>query len=211
MAKSGVSLTAPRPIGQRAANEYIETPLPRLHQPHPTQRLRQQHLPLQEEGGEGRHSRHHLPDNNNKKDVLVPVHRTQPSKPAPPLLQQDNSIICSECGRCRCESCRNPAEPPSAWLCRDLCYCSPESCVDYASCLCCVKGIMYHCSTEGQAYSRDPCSCSSAGWLPRWACLGFTALFFPCLCCYCPLKACSDSCTSAYVACSRRGCSCDAA
>uniref|UniRef100_A0A0A9WZP1 Protein sprouty 2 n=1 Tax=Lygus hesperus TaxID=30085 RepID=A0A0A9WZP1_LYGHE len=191
MAKSGVSLVAPRPPSVRATNEYIETPLPRVHRP-------------------VQYDRAHLDDRKKKDDFGVT--RSQP-KPAlvSPLVSPptpSESIICPDCGRCRCASCRSPPDPPSAWLCSDLCYVSPDSCVDYASCLCCVRGIMYHCSPD-EEWSRDPCSCSSTHWLKRWACLGLTSLFLPCLCCYCPLKTCSDSCTSAYAACSHRGCSCN--
>ena len=64
-----------------------------------------------------------------------------------------DSIICSECNRCRCQSCRTPRPLPSKWLCGDKCLCSAESCVDYVSCLCCVKGLFYHC---GPATEDDP-------------------------------------------------------
>ncbi len=58
-----------------------------------------------------------------------------------------DSIICPDCSRCRCQSCRTPRALPSKWLCGDKCLCSAESCVDYVSCLCCVKGLFYHCGS----------------------------------------------------------------
>ncbi|GLV36108.1 sprouty [Carabus blaptoides fortunei] len=54
------------------------------------------------------------------------------------------NIICSECGRCRCESCRAPRPLPSRWVCDNACLCSADALIDYASCLCCVKGLYYH-------------------------------------------------------------------
>ncbi|BET01743.1 Sprouty protein (Spry) [Nesidiocoris tenuis] len=206
MAKSGVSLVAPRPPSARATNEYIETPLPRVHRSavHQHERSPRSHYQL---GADEQRKKKEL-------EELGPVTRTQPKAASgvplvtPPATPSSDSIICHDCGRCRCASCRSPPQPPSAWLCSDLCYVSPESCVDYATCLCCVRGILYHCSPD-EDWSRDPCSCSSTHWLRRWTCLGLTSIFLPCLCCYCPLKTCSDSCTSAYAACSHRGCSCE--
>lgn len=69
-----------------------------------------------------------------------------------------DSIICSECNRCRCQSCRTPRPLPSKWLCGDKCLCSAESCVDYVSCLCCVKGLFYHCgpaTEDDQRYDDE--------------------------------------------------------
>ena len=59
-----------------------------------------------------------------------------------------DSVICPDCDRCRCLSCRTPRPLPSKWLCGDKCLCSAESCVDYVSCLCCVKGLFYHCGSS---------------------------------------------------------------
>ena len=67
----------------------------------------------------------------------------------------NDSIICSECNRCRCQSCRTPRPLPSKWLCGDKCLCSADSCVDYVSCLCCVKGLFYHCGPPTED-DQDP-------------------------------------------------------
>lgn len=66
-----------------------------------------------------------------------------------------DSVICPECDRCRCLSCRTPRPLPSKWLCGDKCLCSAESCVDYASCLCCVKGLFYHCGSASDDDDQD--------------------------------------------------------
>lgn len=66
-----------------------------------------------------------------------------------------DSIICPECSRCRCESCRTPRPLPSRWLCEDKCLCSADSCVDYLSCFCCVKGLFYHCGSNSDDDDDD--------------------------------------------------------
>lgn len=126
--------------------------------------------------------------------------------------QTECSIICRECGKCRCDACRQPRPMPSLWLCNNFCYCSVESCVDYASCLCCVKGLMYHCATrdgDDDTCADDPCSCGPHRLIGRWACLGFTSLLLPCLCCYWPLKGVAAACESCYARCTTRGCRCE--
>lgn len=61
--------------------------------------------------------------------------------------------------------------------------------IDCCTCMCCVKGLFYHCTKdsyyEGDV-SRDPCSCQEPGseCLRRWSILGAFSLFMPCLLCY---------------------------
>ncbi|XP_025075292.1 protein sprouty homolog 2 [Pogonomyrmex barbatus] len=133
------------------------------------------------------------------------------------------SIICDFCGRCRCESCREPPPLPSKWLCDNTCLCSAETVLDYASCLCCVKGLFYHCvdggSGGGVASSMDdeaatscadePCSCTGNRTVSRWACLGALALVMPCLLCYWPLHGCVTLCEACYVRHAAQGCRCN--
>jgi len=63
-------------------------------------------------------------------------------------MKSDDSIICPQCERCRCLACRTPRPLPSRWICSDKCLCSADACVDYVSCLCCVKALFYHCSCD---------------------------------------------------------------
>ncbi|KAK9508649.1 hypothetical protein O3M35_006160 [Rhynocoris fuscipes] len=220
--RGNVSLGTPRPEGLRAVNEYIETPLRRQNervnnrQPLPLVAVSASHLNNNKLDGSGKPSQL---QQQHRSAVGVHCRQPAPTKQtppaAPPLLPQptaggqnsQDSIICAECGKCRCDSCRSPRSPPSAWLCSDLCYCSVDSCVDYASCLCCVKGAMYHCSEE-PSWADDPCSCSGSGWGTRWACLSIASLFLPCLWCYCPLRSAADACSRGYAACTHRGCTC---
>lgn len=129
------------------------------------------------------------------------------------------SIMCNFCGRCRCESCREPPPLPSKWLCDNKCFCSADTILDYASCLCCVKGLFYHCvdgsgpgGIDGEAAggcADEPCSCTGNKKLSRWACLGALTLLMPCLLCYWPFKGCVALCELCYARHVAQGCRCN--
>ncbi|XP_049862972.1 protein sprouty-like [Schistocerca gregaria] len=119
------------------------------------------------------------------------------------------SIICPECGRCRCESCRKPRPLPSRWLCDNSCYCSAETALDYATCLCCVKGLFYHCCRDHDLEGADePCACGPPRCAARWGCLCALSLALPCLWWYWPLRACLRLCEACYRRHSAAGCRC---
>ena len=125
-----------------------------------------------------------------------------------------DSIICPQCNRCRCEACRTPRPLPSKWLCQDKFLCSAEACIDYASCLCCVKGLFYHCAVsqgeeDGGTCADRPCSCAPHHRLARWGCLASISLALPCLACYWPLKGALKVVEMCYQRCTRHGCRCD--
>jgi protein sprouty family protein 2 len=129
---------------------------------------------------------------------------------------QLNSITCPQCKRCRCEECLRPRQLPSRWICNNYCYCSPETLIDYASCLCCVKGLYYHCSNhemecenEEVTCADDPCSCVPYKRTTRWGCLSALSLILPCLLCYWPMKGCVSLCAKCYANHSRYGCRCN--
>lgn len=127
--------------------------------------------------------------------------------------QHQESIICRQCRRCKCEACRTPRHLPSKWICHDKFLCSANNVVDYCSCMCCVKGLFYH---WGKDYEMDsdvtcadqPCSCSPHKRILRWACLGLLSLPLPCLCCYWPLRGCVKTCEKCYMRYTARGCRC---
>jgi protein sprouty homolog 2 len=129
---------------------------------------------------------------------------------------QLNSITCPQCSRCRCEECQRPRQLPSKWICDDNCYCSAETIIDYASCLCCVKALFYHCSKDHEfdcenetiRCAEDPCSCVSYKRASRWGCLSVLSIFLPCLCFYWPMRGCIGLCAKCYTKYSRHGCRC---
>merc|ERR1711911_542425 len=98
------------------------------------------------------------------------------------------------------------------------CLCSADACVDYVSCLCCVKALFYHCACDAEDDAADasdaacadrPCSCSGARPAARWACLASLSFLLPCLWCYWPLTGgvrCVEMC---YQRCTSHGCRCD--
>jgi len=130
---------------------------------------------------------------------------------------QLNSITCPQCNRCRCEECQRPRQLPSKWLCDDNCFCSAETIIDYASCLCCVKALYYHCSKDQELdcdsetirCAENPCSCVPYKRASRWGCLGALSLVLPCLLCYWPMRGCVSLCAKCYAKHSRHGCRCN--
>jgi protein sprouty family protein 2 len=219
-----VTLAAPRPDGERTVNEYVETPFrPASEQPeknlgdlvreelsHDPPHHHALHLPVTKQPGAAV---------TFKKDA--PTGSSGVSAPGVPGTSAGDcfrgSIICPECGRCRCESCRKPRRLPSRWLCNNACICSAETSLDYASCLCCIKGFFYHCCKDyeldhddGTASCADePCSCGPHRFLARWGCLAAVSLVLPCLWCYWPLKGCVGLCEKCYAGYSSQGCRCE--
>lgn len=71
--------------------------------------------------------------------------------------------------------------------------------IDYASCMCGVKAVLYHCSKDSfdeGSVSEHPCSCGPPrkSCIGKWGCLAVCSVFMPCLLCYLPLKGCSEVC-----------------
>eukprot|EP00095_Tigriopus_kingsejongensis_P008741 maker-scaffold92_size382268-snap-gene-0.11 protein:Tk08741 transcript:maker-scaffold92_size382268-snap-gene-0.11-mRNA-1 annotation:"protein sprouty-like" len=132
-------------------------------------------------------------------------------------IEASESIICSDCGRCRCISCRTARSLPEKWLCSNKCHVSAETVVDTLSCMWLVKGVLYHCgkdiaegedSCENAVIEDNPCSCTGETAVARWACIGATSLVLPCLCCYMPLKGCAKGAETLYQHATSNGCQC---
>lgn len=119
-------------------------------------------------------------------------------------------FICERCGRCKCQECCAPRRLPSCWACGQRCLCSAESVVEYGTCLCCVKGLFYHCSAQDDEdnCADRPCSCAPGHACARWGTMGMMALCLPCLCCYPPARLCLALCQRAHDRASRPGCRC---
>lgn len=116
---------------------------------------------------------------------------------------------CEDCGRCRCPECSRPRALPSRWMCGRRCMCSAQSTVEYGTCVCCVKGLFYHCSSDDEDTCADkPFSCGQPRCCIRWTSVSLLSLLFPCLLCYLPAKGCVAVCQSCYDRVSRPGCRC---
>lgn len=123
-----------------------------------------------------------------------------------------NSIICSQCGQCRCSSCTGDRKLPEHWLCEGNCRCSADSVIDTVTCMCCVKSLFKKCFDNPDGRRAHPCACTStADCCMRWAALSTLSLCLPCLCCYWPLQGCAAAATACYNCrfCRRSGCNCD--
>ncbi|MBN3311996.1 SPY2 protein, partial [Atractosteus spatula] len=116
---------------------------------------------------------------------------------------------CEDCGKCKCEECTYPRTLPSCWVCDKRCVCSLQNLVDYGTCVCCVKCLFYHCSSDDEDNCADnPCSCSQSNCCVRWSAMGIMSLFLPCLLCYLPAKGCLKVCQGCYDLVKRPGCRC---
>ncbi|GBP48212.1 Protein sprouty [Eumeta japonica] len=176
-----VSLLRPRPEAERERNAYVEAPR-RAHRPP-------------------------APPPHPAAHPLKPV-TAQPSAAALDKRRAPlpDSIVCEACGRCRCEQCARPRPLPERWVCGS-CLCSAEACVDYASCMCCVKALFYHCGS-GEEEAGEPCACGGARAAARLGCVGALALALPCLFLYWPLRGCAAAGAALYARCRRAGCRC---
>lgn len=120
-----------------------------------------------------------------------------------------HSNKCEDCGRCRCPECSRPRALPSCWMCGRRCMCSVQSAVEYGTCVCCVKGLFYHCSSDDEDTCADkPFSCTQPHCCVRWATASLLSLCFPCLLCYLPAKGCVAACQCCYDRVTRPGCRC---
>lgn len=250
-----VSLTVPRPDGERTINEYVEAPFkhcwnqdrrldeekrggdcPKIDRRHQRQkgsdvaathhRLHAARTRQAFRGGANAAATNAVASTANSGSANAvtkqPVSFTK--EPTNNLASRTYdpaglSIMCNFCGRCRCESCREPPPLPSKWLCDNKCFCSADTILDYASCLCCVKGLFYHCVDGGGAGGIDgeaagscadePCSCTGNRRASRWACLTALTLVMPCLLCYWPFKGCVALCELCYARHAAQGCRCN--
>ncbi|MEQ2243623.1 hypothetical protein ILYODFUR_008769 [Ilyodon furcidens] len=124
--------------------------------------------------------------------------------------ETEHLFICERCARCKCQECCSPRRLPSCWACGQRCLCSAESVVEYCTCLCCVKGLFYHCSAQDDEdnCADRPCSCAPANACARWSTMALLALCLPCLCCYPPARMCLALCQCAHDRATRPGCRC---
>ncbi|KAK1161199.1 hypothetical protein AOXY_G20130 [Acipenser oxyrinchus oxyrinchus] len=124
---------------------------------------------------------------------------------------KQHMLRCEECGKCKCTECTLPRALPSCWVFNQECLCSAQTLVDSATCMCLVKGIFYHCTTdeddEGSCADR-PCSCSHSNCCTRWSFMGAMSLVLPCLVCYLPAMGCLKLSQKCYDRTSRPGCRC---
>uniref|UniRef100_A0A3P9I660 Protein sprouty homolog 2 n=1 Tax=Oryzias latipes TaxID=8090 RepID=A0A3P9I660_ORYLA len=130
-------------------------------------------------------------------DELKPLHSIHSSK-------------CTHCGRCTCPECTRPRMLPSCWMCGRRCVCSARSAVEHWTCVCCVKALFYHCSSDDEDTCADkPFSCTQSHCCVRWTAVSLLSLFFPCLLCYFPAKGCVAVCQNCYDRGTRPGCRCE--
>ncbi|XP_060612232.2 protein sprouty homolog 3 [Anolis sagrei] len=155
------------------------------------------------------HSGHSLIRTQPQAGDLKPEELLKGMSGKTPAFHAGHLFICEECGHCKCAHCAAARSLPSCWICNQRCLCSPENLIDYGTCLCCVKGIFYHCSSDDEdTCADDPCSCGPGSCCVRWAAMTFLSVLMPCLCCYFPTLGCLKLCQRGYDAVKRPGCRC---
>lgn len=102
---------------------------------------------------------------------------------------------CDRCNRCKCKDCTAATPLPSCWMCGHRCLCSAEALVEYTTCVCCLKALLYHCSSDDEDSSADaPFSCQESRRCTRWSMAAAMAFVLPCLLCYGPARGCLALC-----------------
>lgn len=152
------------------------------------------------------------------KDVVSPSSRAVTQQPTTSNVTLtlgetgtiSNTIICPECGQCRCSDCTSNRKLPERWLCEGNCRCSADSIVDTLSCMWCVKGCFKTITNSPDGSRINPCACTeSPKCLLRWTALAALSLCLPCLCCYGPMQLGVAAATACYNCCRKRGCDCE--
>ena len=228
-----ISLTSPRPGTNRSQNVYVDAPLrsPPSGCPPPVVKQplsRTGSIPLPQSTNSKRSPTHQSelvgkrPLLASQLSVIQPVSSTlkKRSDLGPPSDFDSasspvtaESIICRDCGRCRCKACREPRRLPEHYLCHKKCPCSSETVVDTLSGMCLVKALFYHCGkdyvAEADSVFENPCSCTGDYTVARWGCMAGMSLLMPCLLCYLPMRGCSRACEAVYAKMTTTGCRCD--
>ncbi|NXD37356.1 SPY3 protein, partial [Copsychus sechellarum] len=213
----------------RASNNYVERPAACCQQGHPNPSAGHKHersqassacqdLQLSHSSTASSVSQGTAGSEQRLLSPSLPGHspvRTQPrcgqakAEEAAASRPRGHALRCEACGRCRCPRCTAARGLPSCWLCNQRCLCSADSLLDYGTCLCCVKGLFYHCSTDDEDTCADePCSCGPGACCARWAAMSALSLLLPCLCCYFPTLGCLKLCQRGYDGLKRPGCRC---
>ncbi|XP_061892215.1 protein sprouty homolog 2 [Entelurus aequoreus] len=116
---------------------------------------------------------------------------------------------CARCGLCRCPECRRPRALPSCWMCGGRCVCSAQHAAEYCTCVCCLKGLFYHCSSDDEDTCADkPFSCAQSHCCVRWTAVSLMTAALPCLLCHLPARGCVAVCQGCYDRATRPGCRC---
>jgi len=236
-----ISLTSPRPGPNRTQNVYVDAPLrsppaggcpPVVKQP----LSRTGSIPLPQSTSKRVSANKSASglgsETGGKRPLLLASQQLSVIQPASSTLKKRSdvespsdfdssnpssvnteSIICRDCGRCRCKACREPRRLPEHYLCHKKCLCSTETVVDTLSGMCLVKALFYHCGkdyvAEVDSVFENPCSCSGDYAGARWGCMAAMSLLMPCLLCYLPMKGCAQACQAVYARCTTSGCQCD--
>lgn len=135
--------------------------------------------------------------------------KLEPKQETTKQLNRKHPNPCDRCSRCKCRDCTAATPLPACWLCGRRCLCSAEALVEYTTCVCCLKALLYHCSSDDEDFSADaPFSCHESRRCTRWSTVVAMAFFLPCLLCYAPARGCLALCQLCHDHTHRTGCRC---
>lgn len=135
--------------------------------------------------------------------------KLEPEQEMPKQHNRKHPSPCDRCSRCKCRDCTAATSLPACWLCERRCLCSAEAVVDYTTCVCCLKALLYHCSSDDEDSSADaPFSCHESRRCTRWSTAAAMAFVLPCLLCYGPARGCLALCQLCHNHTHRTGCRC---
>lgn len=103
-----------------------------------------------------------------------------------PVIITSTSIVSPYATNVICQEFEAIEEEDRRGDCYDL--------LDCCTCMCCVKGLFYHCTKDTKDEGKmadNPCSCKGpvGECVGRWGVMGLMSVFMPCLWCYLPFEA----------------------
>ncbi|GAA6099730.1 protein sprouty homolog 2 [Tachysurus ichikawai] len=135
--------------------------------------------------------------------------KLEPKQETTKKLNRKHPSPCDHCSRCKCRDCAAETPLPACWLCGRRCLCSAEALVEYTTCVCCLKALLYHCSNDDEDSNADaPFSCRESGRCTRWSSAIAMSFVLPCMLCYAPARGCLALCQLCYAHTHRTGCRC---
>lgn len=136
--------------------------------------------------------------------------KLEPKQETTKQLNRKHPNPCDHCRRCMCRDCAEATPLPACWLCGRRCLCSAEAVVEYTTCVCCLKALLYHCSSDDEDSNSDaPFSCRKSGRCTRWSSAIALTFVLPCLLCYGPARGCLALCQLCHECTHRTGCRCN--
>jgi len=113
---------------------------------------------------------------------------------------------CPHCGKCICGKCGRSSRRHSKMKCCATCServdCDVSTCLEFATCMSCVRCSFYHFTERGNSesdevsWADEPCACHGNHCCLRWTYLGLMSICLPCILLYPCVKFANSICHS---------------